>query len=101
MSQGNIDKAVRSLDRSIQLNPKNGKALLLLGTIESQRGQLEMARETLIRAAQCPESAASANRELARVCRRLRLDSEAREAEARARGHRTPPPSGLSLFQAH
>jgi tetratricopeptide (TPR) repeat protein len=101
LAQGDLDKAVHSLDRAIQLNPKNGRALLLMGTIQSQRGQLEMARATLIRSAQCPESAAQANRLLAQVCRRLRLDSEAREAESRAHESRPRPPSGLSFFQAH
>jgi tetratricopeptide (TPR) repeat protein len=101
LSRGDTEKATRTLGRAIQLNPRNGRALLLLGTIHGARGQLELARATLTRAAACPESAASANRELARVCRKLRLDTEAREAEARARSSRTRPATGLSLFQTH
>jgi hypothetical protein len=58
-----------------------------------------MAREVLIESARCPETASDANRELAKVCRSLRLESEAREAESRARSGRPAPPAGLSLFQ--
>lgn len=99
LAQGNAPGAIHTLSRAIQLNPKNGKALLLLGSIRQKRGQLEMARDLLIRASQCPETVIEANRALARVCRSLRLDSEAREAEARARSGRPSPPTGLSLFQ--
>jgi tetratricopeptide (TPR) repeat protein len=100
LGRGEQGRAIETLNRSIQLNARNGKALLLLGKLRHRQGQLEMARETLIRAAQCPEAAAEANRELARVCRTLRLDSEAREAEARARASRPAQPGGLSLFQS-
>jgi tetratricopeptide (TPR) repeat protein len=99
LAQGDSDLASRTLQRSVELNPRNGRALLLLGTLRQQRGQLEMARDTLIRAAQCAETATEANRALARVCRSLRLDTEAREAEARARSGRPVPASGLSFFQ--
>ena len=88
-----------TLTRSIQLDAKNGRALLLMGKLRHRLGQLEMAREILIRSARCPETAAEANRELAKVCRTLRLDSEARDAENRARSGRPAPPAGLSLFQ--
>ena len=100
LSQGSTDRAVESLTRAIALNPRNGRALLLLGDLRQRRGQLEMARETLRRAAQCPETAVAANRALARVCRSLRLDSEARDAESRARSGRPGPVSGLSFFQS-
>lgn len=100
LAQGDADRAIRTLSRSVQLNSRNGKALLLLGKLRQRRGQLEMARETLIQAAQCPETATEGNRALARVCRSLRLDSEAREAESRARSGRTRPPAGLSFFQS-
>jgi len=99
LAHGDSEKAAQTLARAVQLNPKNGRALLLLGSIQSQRGQLEAARENLIRAANCADTSAAANRELARVCRKLRLDAEAREAESRARTSRTSPPAGLSLFQ--
>ena len=99
LAQGNAPQAIHTLSRAVQLNPKNGKALLLLGSLRQKRGQLEMARELLIRASQCPETVIEANRALARVCRSLRLDSEAREAEARAKSGRPSPPTGLSLFQ--
>lgn len=99
LARGNAPQAMHTLSRAIQLNPKNGKALLLLGSLRQKRGQLEMARELLISASQCPETAIEANRALARVCRSLRLDTEAREAEARAKSGRPSPPSGLSLFQ--
>lgn len=99
LTHGNRDRAIASLDRSIRLNPKNGRALLLLGTLRQQRGQLELARETLRRAIACPEAAADANRALAKVCRRLKLDSEAREAESRARASRSRPAGGLTIFQ--
>ena len=62
-------------------------------------GEVFLARDTLIRASQCPETAVEANRALARVCRSLRLDSEARAAESRARSRRAGPASGLSFFQ--
>jgi tetratricopeptide (TPR) repeat protein len=99
LAQGNAPRAIQTLSRAIQLNPKNGKALLLLGSLRQKKGQLEMARELLILASQCPETTIEANRALARVCRSLRLDTEAREAEARARSGRPSPPAGLSLFQ--
>ncbi|MGE5174745.1 MAG: tetratricopeptide repeat protein [Hyphomicrobiales bacterium] len=99
-ARGRTDQAVASLEKAIRLEPRFGKALLLLGTIQLQRGQLEMARETLRRAASCPESAGEANQVLAKACRRLHLDSEAREAESRARSGRARPTPGLSLFQA-
>ena len=99
LGQGDQAKGMATLTRSIQLNPKNGRALLLMGKLRHRLGQLEMARELLIRSAGCPETAAEANRELAKVCRTLRLDSEARDAESRARSGRPAPPSGLSLFQ--
>jgi len=100
LGQGNADRATHSLSRAIELNPRNGRALLLLGNLRQRRGQLEMARDILIRAAHCPETAVEANRALARVCRSLRLDSEAREAESRARSGRSGPSSGLSFFQS-
>jgi tetratricopeptide (TPR) repeat protein len=99
LSHGDGTKAVGYLNRAIQLNPRNGKALLLLGRIQSRRGQLESARETLILASQCPEAAAAANRELAQVCRRLRLDAEAREAEAKAKDTKPQTTPGLSFFE--
>ena len=99
LGQGDQAKGMATLTRSIQLDPKNGRALLLMGKLRHRLGQLEMAREILIRSARCPETAAEANRELAKVCRTLRLDSEARDAENRARSGRPAPPAGLSLFQ--
>ncbi len=100
LAQGNTDLAVRSLSRAIELNPRNGRALLLLGNLRQRHGQLEMARDTLILASRCAETAVEANRALARVCRSLRLDTEAREAESRARSGRSGPASGLSFFQS-
>jgi len=99
LAKGESAKSMQTLTRAIQLNSKNGKALCLLGTLQEKSGQLELARETLIEATRCPETATEANRALARVCRSLRLESEAREAEARARSGRPAPPTGLSLFQ--
>jgi tetratricopeptide (TPR) repeat protein len=99
LGQGDQAKGMATLTRSIQLDPKNGRALLLMGKLRHRLGQLEMARENLIRSARCPETAAEANRELAKVCRTLRLDSEARDAENRARSGHPAPPAGLSLFQ--
>jgi hypothetical protein len=64
-------------------------------------GQLELARELLRRAAACPESSLDANKILADVCRSLRLENEAREAEGRSKAPRTAAkPAGISLFQA-
>jgi tetratricopeptide (TPR) repeat protein len=100
LAQGDVGRALRSLARSAELDPRNGKALLLLGTIRYQLGMLESAREALIRSASCPESARGAYHALAEVCRALRLDSEARAAESKARSHQSPPPAGLSLFGA-
>ena len=99
LAQGKDGLAAQTLVHAIQLNPRNGRALLLLGNLRQRWGQLEMARDTLIRAAQCPETATAANRALARVCRSLRLDSEAREADSRARSGRIGPATGLSLIQ--
>ena len=98
LSRGDRDLAVATLERAARMNPRNGRALTLLGRVRYERGQLEMARETLQRAATCPETASDANRILAKVCRSLRLETEAREAESRARSSRTTPTSGLSLF---
>jgi tetratricopeptide (TPR) repeat protein len=104
LARGRPDRAIASLQRAVELNPKNGNALLLLGRLRSERGQLELARNLLRRAAECPESSGDANRVLAGVCRSLRLETEAKEAEARAKGTpRSRPaasrPAGLSLFQ--
>jgi len=100
LAQGNVDHALRSLARSAKLNPRNGRALLLLGSLRYRQGMLELAREALIQAATCPESSRAANRTLAGVCRALRLDSEARAAESRAKSHQPAVPAGLSLFGA-
>ncbi|MEK7316277.1 MAG: tetratricopeptide repeat protein, partial [Candidatus Eisenbacteria bacterium] len=100
LARGKPDRAVPQLERAVQLNPKNGKALLTLGRLRHQWGQLELAREYLRRAADCPESSLDANAILADVCRSLRLDSEAKEAAARARSIRVRhSASGLSLLQ--
>ncbi len=102
IARGRPDLAIASLERAVELNPKNGNALLLLGRLRRDRGQLELARDLLQRAAECPESSGDANRVLAIVCRSLRLDSEAMEAEARAKSSSRPKTSspGISLFQA-
>jgi tetratricopeptide (TPR) repeat protein len=99
LSRGEPELGLQRLERAVTLNPQNGPALLLLGTVRSQRGQLELARDVLIRAACCPTSSVEANRALARVCRALRLEREAREAESRARSRHPQPPPGLSLSQ--
>lgn len=101
VSRGQSERALSTLERAVGLDPRNGRALLLLGTLRFQRGQLELARDLLRRAAECPEASGEANHVLARVCRRLRLDSEAREAESRARSGRPRPTApGLTFFQA-
>lgn len=98
VARGKTDHAADMLERAIQLNPKNGKALLLLGRIRHQRGQLEAARTLLRRAAECPESSLDANRVLADVCRTLRLETEAKEAAAKAKStHVRNNTPGLSL----
>ena len=98
LSRGDRDLAVATLERAARMNPRNGRALTLLGRVRYERGQLEMARETLQQAAACPETVSDANRILAKVCRSLKLETEARKAESRARSNRTTPTSGLSLF---
>jgi tetratricopeptide (TPR) repeat protein len=101
LARGKSDRAAVKLERAIQLNPKNGKALLMLGRLRHEHGQLESARQLLRQAAECPESSLDANKVLADVCRSLRLDTEAKEAAARAKSIRvrnTTP--GLSLIQA-
>jgi tetratricopeptide (TPR) repeat protein len=99
LSQGREDHALATLERAVRLNSRNGRALLLLGTLRSDRGQLELAREALRSASSCPETSYEANRALAKVCRSLRLDAEARDAESKARGGRPRPAGGLTLFQ--
>ena len=100
LARGKPDRAVPQLERAVQLNPKNGKALLMLGRLRHQWGQLELARDFLRRAVECPETSLDANTVLADVCRSLRLDSEAKEATAKARAIRVRnSASGLSLFQ--
>jgi len=101
LEHGKVDRATTKLERAIQLNPKNGKALLMLGRLRHAHGQLESARELLRQAAECPESSLDANKVLADVCRSLRLDTEAKEADARAKSIRvrTATP-GLSLIEA-
>ena len=101
LAQGDTDRALATLQRAAQLNPRNGKALLLIGSLRFQRGQLEMAREVLIQAASCKETVTEANKALARVCRALRLDTEAQEAESRARSGRSIHPTpGITLFES-
>jgi len=99
LNQGAQDRALRKLDRAVELDPRNGRALALLGTLRYNMGQLELARDLLRRAVLCPETGADAERTLGRVCRALRLDDEARAAESRAREKRPPTsPAGLTLF---
>lgn len=99
LNQGSVERAVRRLDRSVQIDPTNGRALSLLGGIRYSMGQLELARDLLRRAVQSPGAGPDAHHVLARVCRALRLDSEARAAESGARGKRAPAgPAGLTLF---
>jgi Flp pilus assembly protein TadD len=101
LGRGGADRATRYLQRAVELDSQNGRALLLLGVLRLDRGQLETARLLLQRATAFPETCREANRALARVCRALRLDGEARDAEARARSRRPapPPPAGLTLSQ--
>lgn len=99
LSQGRDENAIATLERAVRLNPKNGQAQLLLGKLRSDRGQLELARDALRSAAACPNTAYDANRALAKVCKSLRLDAEAREAESKSRGERPRTSAGLTLFQ--
>ena len=101
LGRGEGDRAMQYLERAVELDGQNGRALLLLGALRAGRGQLESARSLLLRAAYVPDTCREANRALARVCRALRLDEEARAAEARARSNRpaSPPPAGLTLSQ--
>jgi len=99
LNQGALDRAIQRLGRAVELNPWNGRALSLLGRIRYSMGQLELARDLLRRAVRCPDAGPDAERMLGRVCRALRLDSEARAAESRVRGKRaSPSPAGLTLF---
>jgi tetratricopeptide (TPR) repeat protein len=99
LNQGAQDRAVQRLARAIELDPNNGRALALLGTIRYNMGQLELARELLRRAVRCPDTGSDAELTLGRVCRALRLDAEARAAESRAREKHPPTsPAGLTLF---
>jgi len=99
VNQGATDRALGRLSRAVELDPTNGRALTLLGTLRFQMGQWELARDLLTRAVRCRDAGPDAPRALARVCRALRLDSEARSAEARARGkHASSSPAGLTLF---
>ncbi len=99
LNQGVVDRALQRLGRAIELDPANGRALALLGSIRYNMGQLELARELLRRAVRCPDVGSDAELTLGRVCRALRLDSEARTAESRGRGKHAPQsPAGLTLF---
>ena len=99
LNQGALDRAVQRLGRAVELDPANGRALALLGTIRYNMGQLELARDLLRRAVRCRDTGQDAELMLGRVCRALRLDREAREAESRAREKRpTSGPAGLTLF---
>jgi tetratricopeptide (TPR) repeat protein len=99
LNQGAMDRALQRLDRAVELDPKNGRALALLGTIRYNMGQLELARDLLRRAVGGSDTGSDAEAMLGRVCRALRLDSEARAAESRAREKRPPTsPAGLTLF---
>lgn len=99
LSQGAKARAVQRLAKAIELDPNNGRALALLGTIRYNMGQLELARELLRRAVRCPDTGSDAELTLGRVCRALRLDAEARAAESRAREKHPPTsPAGLTLF---
>jgi tetratricopeptide (TPR) repeat protein len=102
LGRGDAGRAMRYLERAVHLDEQNGRALLLLGVLCSDRGQLETARSLLQRAAYLPDSCREANRALARVCRALRLDQEAREAESRAKSRRpaAAPSAGLTLSQS-
>jgi tetratricopeptide (TPR) repeat protein len=98
LSQGAVGRALGRLERAVELNPNNGRALSLLGGIRYNMGQLELARELLSRAAGCRDAGADANVLLGLVCRALHMDSEARAAESRARGRRVQPsPAGLTF----
>lgn len=99
LGRGDGDRAMQYLERAVELDAWNGRALLLLGVLRFDRGQLESSRSLLMRAASVPDTAREANRALGRVCRALRLDGEARAADARARSGRPadPPPAGLTL----
>jgi tetratricopeptide (TPR) repeat protein len=101
LGRGAGDQAARYLERAVHLDERNGRALLLLGVLRFDRGQLESARSVLLRAASIPGTAREANRALAQVCRALRLYEEARAAESRAKSGRTAaaPPAGLTLSQ--
>ena len=99
LSQGREAEALTTLERAVRLNSRNGRALLLLGKLRSEKGQLELAREALRASAACSETAFEANRALAKVCRTLRLESEAQEAESKSRGVPPRSASGLTLFQ--
>ena len=98
LNRGVVDRAIQRLEKAVELNPRNGRALSLLGSIRYNLGQLELARDLLVRAVRCRDAGPEAELWLGRVCRALRLDSEAREAESRGRGKRfRPGPSGLTL----
>ncbi|HEY7727060.1 MAG TPA: tetratricopeptide repeat protein [Candidatus Eisenbacteria bacterium] len=101
LGRGGGARAEQYLERAIQLDEQNGRALLLLGVLRLDRGQLESARTLLQRAAGIPGTSREANGALARVCRSLHLDAEARAAETRARSSRAAgrPPAGLTLTQ--
>ncbi len=99
LNQGAVDRALGRLERAVELDPRNGRALSLLGGIRYSMGQLELARDLLGRAVRCRDAGSDAELLLGRVCRALHLDSEARAAESRARGKRAQPaPSGLTLI---
>jgi tetratricopeptide (TPR) repeat protein len=98
LNQGAMERAVQRLDRAVELDPHNGRALALLGSIRYSMGQLELARDLLKRAVRCRDAGPDAERTLGRVCRALRLDSEAKAAESRVRGRPAPPDPGLTLF---
>src|SRR5207244_3651040 len=69
LNRGVVDRAIQRLEKAVELNPRNGRALSLLGSIRYNLGQLELARDLLVRAVRCRDAGPEAELWLGRVCR--------------------------------
>ncbi len=86
LARGRLDEAERHFRRALERQPGHARALLGLGGVAFQRGELRASREYLVRAAAGAPSAKPIHTLLAKVHRRLGDDAAAGAALGRAAG---------------